>query len=443
MAAINVTKNDDSTTNSKIEESDDSNQSNAASTTSTATTATTTSTTSKMKQDSESKSEDKSSKKRGKYSEFTSIYGFYLAIDRRKDSLHSRHNTLEEANCAAKSFLEDIKRRYPDLFCSIYNQSPFEAWTSRFEGTAYLSVKEIEITKCQLDELKVIARRENVSVTRKSKKQLLAILEPIIFHKKHLNEGREIDVRHCKQCQTEHVEEYKKYQKERENNPMVKELKLMEKMYRGTLVNAITENQVRRQYGLTHEDLREGIVSEQLHFMRRCTFGNYYWKFEKAEVIRFARKKKMEKEQKRKDEVMEKEGKIEDAETAETAKSLKKSQKKRGRETLKSDSESVSVPKKRKLKHVRNDKEVDSKADLENKNEEEKQEILSDDEPELVPLRRSTRNNSSRETGSARGKAKSSSSRKLSVSNSVHHIVMLFMHSFVSLIGCWVSTHFV
>ena len=72
----------------------------------------------------------------------------------------------------------------------------------------------------------------------------------------HVNEGREIDIKQCKQCQTEHVDEYKKYQKERENDPVVKEQKSMEKMYRGTLVNAITENQVRRQYGLTFEDGR-------------------------------------------------------------------------------------------------------------------------------------------------------------------------------------------
>ena len=311
MAAINVTKIDAQTVNSKMEKLDDSNATTTHNTTSAATTATTTSKTSEMKQDSESKSDPKSSKKVNKYSEFTSIYGFYCSYNRRIDSLHSRHNSLEEANRAVKSFLENTKRQYPDMYTSIYNHSPFEAFASfDISGITYFSVKEIEITKCHLDELKVIARRENVSVTRKSKKQLLAILEPIIYHKKHQNRGEDIDIKHCKQCQSEHVEEYMKYQRERANDPMVKEQKSMRQMYRGSLVNALTENKVKRQYGLTFEDLREGIVSEQ-------------------------------------------------AETTETAKSQKKSQKKRGREVLEADIESVSVPKKRKLNHIRNSREVD------------------------------------------------------------------------------------
>ena len=378
-----MTNNEAQKTDSKMQKSDHSDATTTTSTTSTATIATitsttTTSTTSEMKQDPESKS----TKKPLKYSEFTSIYGMYCSYNDRGNSLLSRHKSLEDANRAAEAFFENTKRQnaiesgrdfaaleHTEIHC----ESPFRAFTTLggCNSTCYITVKEIGIKECHLPELKVIARRENVFVARKSKEQLMAILEPIIHHKKHQNNwGKDIDIKHCKQCQSEHVEEYQKYI---ENDPIAREERSMKKMYRKSVVNGITQNQVERQYGLTFEDLKEGIVTEQLHFTRKGSFPRYYWKFEVAEINRFYRKKKMEKKQKRKKERTQRdnvqnEDKSENAETEPEKESDGKDErtKKRPFESFEAEGESIHCDsKKRKLNDNDNDNKINKAKDIE------------------------------------------------------------------------------
>ena len=126
----------------------------------------------------------------------TGIYGMFT-----QGRCYGRYSSLSEANTSAARWFKSIKGK--DIGSDVIDSdSPFDAFctTGNGSGTRRIRVEELELEKCQMPELKRIAKREGVSISGCLKKQILTRLQPYIAHKKHQQRGEEKDFKGCAMC---------------------------------------------------------------------------------------------------------------------------------------------------------------------------------------------------------------------------------------------------
>eukprot|EP01083_Nonionella_stella_P045311 121750_1 len=276
------------------------------------------------KANTETKEEEKhkSGFKTGKYSPFTGFYGVFQTIGSATNkSCVSRHDTSSSANQSAIELFESFRARCGEGFgCEdIMGNDPFHAFATIGLGsnTLWIEVKELELEKCLLPQLKQIANREGVDMSmHKGKKRLFQKLKPLIEHKKHLNRYDDFDFARCDLCKVNHPELYAKYQEEQARNPLVVRHKLINNMYRKTMRNPIKESEVTSTYGLDPDELEKAVIAQEVHFQRKVCFGNQYIRYEKADIIKFHAKMQRLKKGK---ETESKKRKLEEIETSDSS----------------------------------------------------------------------------------------------------------------------------
>eukprot|EP01084_Bolivina_argentea_P042134 77727_1 len=222
--------------------------------------------------------------KTGAYTPCTECYGIKMSSFNQV-SYHC--DTLDDANMKLKQLNSKRRTRrngynYWDLDLELEEREK-----EKEQPKITYTVCELEIDECNLAALKRIALREDINIYRKSKKELKALLIPIITHKKHLNRYQKTDLAGCELCISGKANEYDAKQLEQENNPNTIKAKAINKMYRKTMSNPIKESQVMKEYGLSHDDLEKAVIAQKIHFQRRSYFGNSYLRYEESEVIKY------------------------------------------------------------------------------------------------------------------------------------------------------------